>query len=213
MFLSHHSDSLGALTPHFVRSRLPDTCTFEQAALAEPLSVVLHAARRVGLVGSPAETLFTKAGIPAFSTVRNTPSANLRVLVMGAGAVGFLAAALVRTLSDNHESSAPVTHIAAMDLDSRKLDALRKAGYADSTFTVPPSPEGFSSWNADERLKWSSDLAHRALDEMATVDKGARLGYDFVFECTGAECCIQMGIYVRTSAFFRVNATILIVTT
>ena len=115
----------------------------------------------------------------------------LRVLVIGVGPVGFLAAALVRTLSDLGESKAPVIHIAAMDLDSRKLNALRKAGYADTTFTVPSPPEG----TAD--LDRSKELAFQALDDMAIADKGARAGYDYVFECTGAESSIQMGIHVR----------------
>ncbi|KAM0754934.1 GroES-like protein [Meredithblackwellia eburnea MCA 4105] len=47
--------------------RLPDTVTYEQASLVEPLSVVLHAARRAGI------------------------RAGHRVLVLGAGAVGLLA--------------------------------------------------------------------------------------------------------------------------
>ena len=52
--------------------KLPDGCSFEAAALAEPLCVVLHAIRRSGL----------RAGD--------------RVLVLGAGAVGLLALALAR---------------------------------------------------------------------------------------------------------------------
>jgi L-iditol 2-dehydrogenase len=169
---------------------LPDTCTYEQAALAEPLSVVLHAARRVGLVASPAETLLTKTGITSFSR-------KIRVLVIGTGAVGFLAAALIRTLSDLGETKAPVAHVAAMDIDSRKLVALRKAGYADSTFTVPQLPQDSPPLTQEESLKRSKELAYQALDDMAIADKGARAGYDFVFECTGVESCIQMGIYVR----------------
>jgi len=55
-----------------VHFRLPDSCSFEAAALAEPLSVVLHAVRRSGL----------RAGD--------------RVLVLGAGAIGLLACAVAR---------------------------------------------------------------------------------------------------------------------
>jgi L-iditol 2-dehydrogenase len=51
---------------------LPDTCSYEQAALAEPLSVVIHAARRVTL------------------------SEGQSVLVLGAGSVGLLACALAK---------------------------------------------------------------------------------------------------------------------
>lgn len=58
--------------PLILCCRLPDGCSFEAAALAEPLCVVLHAIRRSGL----------RAGD--------------RVLVLGAGAVGLLALALAR---------------------------------------------------------------------------------------------------------------------
>jgi len=51
---------------------LPENCTYEQAALAEPLSVVLHASRRVNLQKGQS------------------------VLVLGAGAVGLLACALAK---------------------------------------------------------------------------------------------------------------------
>ncbi|KAF8314963.1 GroES-like protein [Clavulina sp. PMI_390] len=143
---------------------LPDTCTYEQAALAEPLSVVLHAARRVGLISA------------------------LRVLVIGAGAIGFLAAALARTLSDRGESIADVATIAAMDIDATKLGALKNAGFADVTFTVPLGPRPQTK---EEGLKNSHDLADLALEELAKA-----AGYDLVFECTGVESCIQTAIYM-----------------
>jgi len=58
--------------------RLPDTCSFEQAALAEPLSVLIHASRRANL------------------TVGQT------VLVFGAGTIGLLACALAKSLGAMH---------------------------------------------------------------------------------------------------------------
>ena len=53
---------------------LPDGCTYEQASLVEPLSVVLHAARRAHI------------------------TAGQSVLVFGAGAVGLLGIPLVQRL-------------------------------------------------------------------------------------------------------------------
>lgn len=188
--------------------------------------MVLHAARRVGLIASPAQSLLTKTGIssPAvggFPTAHipstNSSSTNLaatlaaqsaidrgvkklRVLVIGAGAVGFLAAALVRTLSDLQESAAPVATISAMDIDTAKLATLKKAGYADATYAVPvlPRPE-----TKEEGLTRSRELANRALVELShdAQDRAARKGYDIVFECTGVESCIQTAIYVRISFF------------
>ncbi|KAG8957538.1 hypothetical protein FRC03_010044, partial [Tulasnella sp. 419] len=53
---------------------MPDSCTYEQASLVEPLSVVLHATRRAPIQASQS------------------------VLVLGAGAVGILACALAKAL-------------------------------------------------------------------------------------------------------------------
>ncbi|KAF8331288.1 chaperonin 10-like protein [Cantharellus anzutake] len=152
--------------------KLPDSCSFEQAALAEPLSVVLHAARRIGL----------------------------RVLIIGAGAVGFLAAALVRTLSALGESTAPVSFIAAMDLDKGKLDTLMDAGYADAIYHVTSPVVSqraggkVGGMTREEGLLRSRKLAKEALAALSVDDRGAIKGYDVVFECTGVESCIQTAI-------------------
>ena len=53
---------------------LPDNCSFEQAALAEPLSVLIHASRRANL------------------------SSGQSVLVYGVGAIGLLACAVANSL-------------------------------------------------------------------------------------------------------------------
>jgi L-iditol 2-dehydrogenase len=52
---------------------LPDSCTFEQAALAEPLSVLIHATRRAGLTSGQT------------------------VLVYGVGAIGLLACSVAQS--------------------------------------------------------------------------------------------------------------------
>ncbi|KAM0788435.1 hypothetical protein ACM66B_001570 [Microbotryomycetes sp. NB124-2] len=58
--------------------KLPDTCSFEAAALVEPLSVVLHAARRAQI------------------------AAGHTVLIFGAGAVGLLALAIAKAHGATH---------------------------------------------------------------------------------------------------------------
>ncbi|KAG6888647.1 hypothetical protein C0992_007964 [Termitomyces sp. T32_za158] len=60
--------------PAFVLHPLPDNCSFEQAALAEPLSVLIHASRRANL------------------------SSGQSVLVYGVGAIGLLACAVANSL-------------------------------------------------------------------------------------------------------------------
>ncbi|TFY73698.1 hypothetical protein EWM64_g10313 [Hericium alpestre] len=59
--------------PAHVLHPLPDNCSFEQAALAEPLSVLIHASRRAALASGHT------------------------VLVYGAGAIGLLACALAKS--------------------------------------------------------------------------------------------------------------------
>lgn len=58
--------------------KLPDSCSFEAAALVEPLSVVLHAARRAHI------------------------AAGHTVLILGAGAVGLLALAIAKAHGATH---------------------------------------------------------------------------------------------------------------
>ncbi|KAF9467966.1 chaperonin 10-like protein [Collybia nuda] len=60
--------------PAHVLHPLPDSCTFEQAALAEPLSVLIHATRRAGL------------------------SAGQTVLVYGVGTIGLLACSVAQSI-------------------------------------------------------------------------------------------------------------------
>src|SRR5258705_13286399 len=55
-----------------ITHRLPDSCSFELASLAEPLSVVIHASRRCGL------------------------EAGQSVFVFGVGTIGLLACALAK---------------------------------------------------------------------------------------------------------------------
>lgn len=76
----HQDGSLQTFLNHPVTHlhKLPDSCTFEQAALAEPLSVVLHAARRSNI------------------------SAGHTVLILGAGAVGLLALAVAKAQGATH---------------------------------------------------------------------------------------------------------------
>ncbi|KAK4702782.1 L-iditol 2-dehydrogenase, partial [Phenoliferia sp. Uapishka_3] len=65
----HQDGTLQSLINHPVPflHKIPDSCTYEQASLVEPLSVVMNASRRAGI------------------------RAGHRVLVLGAGAVGLLA--------------------------------------------------------------------------------------------------------------------------
>ncbi|CAE6523873.1 unnamed protein product [Rhizoctonia solani] len=135
---------------------LPDDCTFEQGALAEPLSVVLHANRRAQL------------------------RAGQSVLVLGAGAVGLLACALAKATG--------ASRVTAIDIDQGRLDFAHSVGFATDIYCLP---RGERPRTSEEGLKKSRQAAIDALEDLANPE-----GYDVVFECTGVESCIQMGIFM-----------------
>ncbi|CUA77580.1 hypothetical protein RSOLAG22IIIB_02597 [Rhizoctonia solani] len=133
---------------------LPDNCTFEQGALAEPLSVVLHANRRAQL------------------------RAGQSVLVLGAGAVGLLACALAKATG--------ASRVTAIDIDQGRLDFAQSVGFATDIYCLP---RGERPRTSEEGLKKAKQTAFDALEDLEAPE-----GYDVVFECTGVESCIQMGI-------------------
>ncbi|KAH8114001.1 GroES-like protein [Phellopilus nigrolimitatus] len=104
---------------------IPDNVSFEQAALAEPLSVLIHASRRAGL------------------------QKGHTVLVFGVGAIGLLACSIARS---------------------------RHAARVAKT--------------TEDILRRTKENIMMALQEFDEPD-----GFDIVFECTGAEPCIQMSIH------------------
>ncbi|KAL4906401.1 hypothetical protein BDW74DRAFT_190126 [Aspergillus multicolor] len=115
--------SSGAAFPHFQGTlqeyvnypaawvhKLPDSFGFDEGALLEPLAVCIHAARRARIEQEQS------------------------VLMFGAGAVGMLAAAVVKI-----EYGARVVIV---DVDSGRVDFAVAEGFADVGYTVPPRPRG-----------------------------------------------------------------------
>jgi L-iditol 2-dehydrogenase len=156
---------------------LPDSCTFDQASLAEPLSVVIHASRRCGL--APSQT----------------------VCVFGVGAIGLLACALAK-----HTGASKVCaiDINPVRLEFAMKHGFADAVYCLPSPSVPTpksngvSINGISKLSAtapatysEEQIKRSRDAAIAALMAFDSKD-----GFDVVFECTGAENPIQMCIFV-----------------
>ncbi|KIJ11174.1 L-iditol 2-dehydrogenase [Paxillus involutus ATCC 200175] len=141
--------------PVHVLHPLPDHCSFEQAALAEPLSVLIHASRRAGLRDGQ------------------------RILVFGVGAIGIIACALAKSYG--------ASRVVAIDINQQRLDFAQANGFASQTFCLPMVDKAKTS---EEQLRCARENVSRALIEFGTPD-----GFDIVFECTGAESCIQMSIH------------------
>ncbi|KAJ6459723.1 chaperonin 10-like protein [Mycena vitilis] len=145
--------------PAHVLHPLPENCSFEQAALAEPLSVLLHAARRAQV------------------------SKGHTVLVFGVGAIGLLACATAKSMG--------AAHVVAIDINQARLDFAKANGFAAETFCLPMQDKAKTT---EEQLRRAKESIQTALQKFDEPD-----GFDVVFECTGAEPCIQMSIHAAIS--------------
>ncbi|CAK5274709.1 unnamed protein product [Mycena citricolor] len=135
---------------------LPSGCSFEQAALAEPLSVLLHAARRSQL------------------------SQGQSTLVFGVGAIGLLACTVAKSMG--------ASRVVAIDINQTRLDFAKEHGFASETYCLPMTDRPKT---AEDQLRRSKETIQLALEKFGETD-----GFDAVFECTGAEPCIQMSVHV-----------------
>jgi L-iditol 2-dehydrogenase len=97
----------------------------------------------------------------------------------------MLACALARSLG--------ASRVAAIDINQKRLDFAKKNGFAHQTYCFPPADK---AKNTDEQLRRAKESASLAL---ATLNKED--GFDVVFECSGAEPCIQMSIHVSHNPF------------
>jgi L-iditol 2-dehydrogenase len=140
--------------PAHVLHPLPDSCSFELAALAEPLSVILHASKRAEL------------------------SAGQTVLVFGVGSIGLLTCAFAK--------SQGASRVVAVDINEARLSFAKANGFASQVYCVPI----MDAKSPEERLRRAKETSQFALAEFGEPD-----GFDVVFECTGAESCIQMAIH------------------
>jgi L-iditol 2-dehydrogenase len=134
----------------------------EMGALLEPLGVAIHAYRR--------------------SLMREGQTA----LVLGAGAVGLLAAAVA--------TAKGAKRVIIADIDAGRVDFAVKNGFAHQGYLVPMK----RGKDTEENLA----IARETADGVAAVtdDSGAAIGeVDVVFECTGVPTCVQSAIYVSSS--------------
>ena len=148
----------------------------EEGALLEPLSVAIHAVRRSKLI--PGSTC----------------------LVLGAGAVGLLTAAMLMA----HGAGTIVT----TDIDSRRVSFAVENGFADKGVAMPRR----SGSTIEEKLAITREVAQLLGAESHRGTEKPIGEFDTVFECTGVEPCLQIGIYVsdQQAPVYKVRLTIII---
>lgn len=172
--------------------KLPDNISFDAAALLEPLSVALHAVNRA------------------------SPTSGSSALVLGAGTVGLLTAAMAR------QSGCSTVTIA--DVDQGRVDFAIAKGFATHGYVVPRPLHTSSSCSSmyggsdsgtstpcdgvmtpastisfQSSLDTAKSLAHDMLAEANSTDAmmvdDEDDGVDVTFECTGKEVCMHTALY------------------
>ncbi|KAJ4468918.1 GroES-like protein [Lentinula aciculospora] len=177
---------------------IPDTLSYSQAALAEPLSVLLHASRRAGICPpssypSLASTSLSSSLSPSSSNM--SLAAGKKILVFGVGAIGLIACALARELG--------AERVCAVDINNDRLAFAAREGFTHGdgtgTYCLPlpsksNSPEAYSSNPKEpENIRRAKENAANALSIFDEPD-----GFDIIFECTGAEGCVLMSVFCAT---------------
>jgi L-iditol 2-dehydrogenase len=173
--------------------KLPDHVSFDAAALLEPLSVAIHAVNRA------------------------SPTPGSTALVLGAGTVGLLTAAMAR--------QSGCSTVTITDVDAGRVNYAIERGFATHGFVVPrpihscsssssisTSSSGFSTpLHSGAATPASSTLSfHSQLDsakslavDMLSLTKDTNPmcfededeGVDVTFECTGKEVCMHTALY------------------
>jgi L-iditol 2-dehydrogenase len=174
------------------KSRLPEHISFDAAALLEPLSVAIHSVNRA------------------------SPTPGSTAVVMGAGTVGLLVAAMAR--------QSGCTFVTIVDVDEGRVNYALSKGFATHGYVVPkplhtsassssiftsgtstpPSSDGamtpISAYggSVSDRLEGAkavaADVLAVARPDMV-LDEDEDDGVDVTFECTGKEPCMQTSLY------------------
>lgn len=104
------------------------------------------------------------------------------MLVYGAGAIGLLACALAKARG--------ARRVVVVDINQARLSFAHENGFAQQTFCLPAAARPKTP---EDQLQRAKESGERILEAFGEAD-----GFDCIFECTGAEPCIQMAIHVST---------------
>ena len=163
--------------------RLPDHVSYDAAALLEPLSVAIHAMNRA------------------------QPAPGSTALVIGAGTVGLLTAAMAR--------QSGCTSVTITDIDAGRVNYALSRGFATQGYVIPrdihsagvsgtSTPDTgamtpSSVFSAASQFDGAKAVASRILavsqpEGEFTLDEDED-GHDVTFECTGKEVCMHTSLY------------------
>ena len=170
-------------------NRLPDHVSFDAAALLEPLSVAIHAVNRASPV--PGST----------------------ALVIGAGTVGLLTAAMAR--------QSGCSTVTITDVDAGRVNYAIERGFATHGFVAPDPSNSCTSSSTNSGT--STPLGSAVMTPASTLSFHSQLdgakslsreilaltnnsgssfvvddeddGVDVTFECTGKEVCMHTSLY------------------
>ncbi|RYP10253.1 hypothetical protein DL764_000745 [Monosporascus ibericus] len=175
------------------KGRLPDHVSFDAAALLEPLSVAIHAVNRA------------------------SPTPGSTALVVGAGTVGLLTAAMAR--------QSGCTTVTITDIDAGRVGYALKKGFATHGYVVPHplhtssssssiftnsgastpldsgvvTPSSMFSNSIHGQLEGAKSLAADILSLTSPPpilqSEDEDDGVDVTFECTGKEVCMHTSLY------------------
>lgn len=110
------------------------------------------------------------------------------ILVLGAGAVGLLAAAVSK--------ASGADRVVIADIQKDRVDFATANGFADAGVVVPMArPQ-----TTEEKLAYAKEVAEMFKNAEIGGQKVGEVGA--VFECTGVETCLQSSIYVFSPVFF-----------
>ncbi|KAK7727255.1 hypothetical protein SLS63_007306 [Diaporthe eres] len=135
--------------------KIPDTLSYADGALLEPLAVAVHSVRKAA--AKPGATC----------------------LVIGAGAVGLLCAAVAKISGYGQ--------VVMADIAWNRLAFALQNGFADETLALVPMRPG----SVDEGLLFAKE------DAAAMMAKNQDQKFARTFECTGVEGCYRLQHYVR----------------
>lgn len=183
---SHAQGTLQEVVAHPAKwcHKLPEGVDYTMGALAEPLSVAMHAAGRaqIGSLVSVSEPETKKRA---------------KILVFGAGAVGLLCAAVCKSITKGQAT------VVIADIQADRVRFAVENGFADAAVVVP-IPEKKRPETIEEKLEYAKSVAERVKGaELLPVDgEKVTVGeVNVTFECTGVESCLQSSIYVSYPFF------------